>query len=388
MCVLTFAFTLALTLSVVKEPPMRQKLVINTSSPEGMLLQRASDERDPLIKIAMAKEFVEKYPSHPGLTYALGILEETALETRQYDVAIDAAHRALTIDPNDLDIAYNGLKAAEGKKDPASIREFAGATASIANDFSSSAKPPDVDEEAWNKQLAYAKDVSTYADYAVFSAAMQTKEPASIVLLVEGLEQQNPKSAYLNKAYTRYFSALTQSGKSGKVMAAAERARSHFPDHEDALIILADGYFAAKDANRALSSSLSLLRVMKTKAKPEEVSSAEWERKRGNFLGRGYYIAGIVQAGQSLFIDSDQNLRSALPLIKGDATSTGVATFYLSVVNFKLAEATRDRTRLAQSLAFAKQSAGIAGPFQQQAWRNSIEIDKTIAQWNAAPARR
>ena len=57
----------------------------------------------------------------------------------------------------------------------------------------------------------------------MYSTAVQGP-PAITVELLSALEEQNPKSKYLEQAYAPYFLALNETGASAKIPAVAEKA--------------------------------------------------------------------------------------------------------------------------------------------------------------------
>ena len=96
-----------------------------------------------------------------------------------------------------LETAYKNLKDAEAKKDPDLVRKFAAESSKAARAIVATPEPEKADEkEAWASSVAYAKQVDTYADYALYALVLQPIETAKIVELCEALEAQNDKSQY------------------------------------------------------------------------------------------------------------------------------------------------------------------------------------------------
>ena len=107
---------------------------------------------------------------------------------------------------DELSTAYNDLKAAsESKKPPAEIKRLAVAAFAAAKK-NTGPLPADTDKEAWDARVKYAGDVSGFAEYAVYAAAVAAP-PAAAVDLYAYLEAQAPKSKYMGMAYPRYVRA-------------------------------------------------------------------------------------------------------------------------------------------------------------------------------------
>ena len=66
-----------------------------------------------------------------------------------------------------------------------------------------------------------------------------------------------------------------------------------------------------------------------------------------------------------------RNLRAALPLIKGNTAMLGPALFYLGVANYNLARLTLSKAKMLEAAKFSEDSAKIAGPYQDQAYKNA-----------------
>lgn len=280
--------------------------------------------------------------------------------------------------PDDLESAFKKLKDAESKKDAAQVRKLAAETCALARQAASAPAPEGgAEKEAWTAHVAYAHQVELQTEYALYATALQSP-PATMVELLSALEQQNPKSKYLDEAYGSYLLALTKTGGAAKVPAVAEKAIQNFPDNEDLLLVLADTAMNSKQSTRALGYAERLLAVLNKHPRPEGVSTADWERKRSASLGRGHLIAGIGHNDKAQYFDADKDLRAALPFIKANDSMMATALFYLGVANYQLGRMTGNRAQVLEAAKFSDQAAAMPGPFARDAWRNA-QIMRTDA---------
>ena len=279
---------------------------------------------------------------------------------------------ALLAFPADLDASYQALKEALPKKDVAEIKKLVAETSGLARTVISSPAPTDAAEkDAWTKQVAYARDVDAFTEYALLSTALTVGEPETTIDLITTLEAQNPKSKYLDGGYGAYFAALDKTGASAKIPAVAEAARKNLPDNEDLLLVLADNYASRKQVAAAGSASERLIAVLQKHPKPEGMSAADWDRKKTLALTHAYYYAGMAHAERSEHALCNQDLRSALPLVKGNEAMLAATLFYLGVSNYHVGRQGLDRGRILEGAKFSEECAAIRGPFQQQAWTNA-----------------
>ena len=272
--------------------------------------------------------------------------------------------------PDDLDSAYENLKQAESKKDVVQIKKLAAETCALARQEIATPMPEGAEKEAWNKRIAYVREIELRTEYALYSLAVQGP-PATTVDLLAALELQNPKSKYLDQGYANYIQALNQLGDAARVVTLAETALAHFPDNEDLLLVLADNALKKKQTDRALAYSEKMIVVLYKHPVPEGMTPADWERKKSVALGRAYWVAGMMHGEKNQYFEENKDLRAALPLIKGNEAMMAPALLYLGVANYQLGAMSRNRAQILEAASFSEQAAGIKGPLQQQAWNNA-----------------
>lgn len=242
---------------------------------------------------------------------------------------------------DDLDDALTALKQAEPSKDVAKIKELAAAAHAAAKKYEGPA-PADADKSSYEARAAYAKDVDHYSEYALYALAIQMRsDPRAAEDLINTLEQQNPKSDYL--------------------------------DMPEALTIEADSALSRKQNDRAVAIANRMIAAANRKP-PEGTSAADWEKIKDATLGRGYFIIGTTECERNKFLNSDKALRAALPYIKGDNAMMGPALFCLGVDNYNLANLTASKAKMLEAAKFSEQAAAIPGPTQDQAYKNSLAM--------------
>jgi tetratricopeptide (TPR) repeat protein len=277
-----------------------------------------------------------------------------------------------------LEDKYQSLKDAVTSKNVLEIKKLATELFPLVTEALAAPAPQgEDDKEAWSSGIAHAKGIGQYAEYALFSTAIESPAPV-LVDLISTLEEENPKSQYLDTAYGSYLVALSQTGAGSKVPAIAEKALVHFPENGDLLLVLADNAVNRKQTDRALNYANRLTAAMVKHRKPEGTTAAQWEHKRNASLGRGYWIAGMIYGERSQYAAADKNLRAALPLIPGNQAMVGPALFYLGMANYQLGKMTLNKARVQEAAKFSEQSAAIESAFADQARHNAI-VMKTEA---------
>ena len=102
------------------------------STPDGAMIAAIQKESDAAKKQAMLEEFVQKYPDSKTAGWAWAQLQAADLQAQQYDKAMEAGQKSLASDPDQVEVAYNNLKAAEGKNDPDAVMKWSAETSKLA----------------------------------------------------------------------------------------------------------------------------------------------------------------------------------------------------------------------------------------------------------------
>lgn len=276
---------------------------------------------------------------------------------------------------DELEDSYTKLKAAVASKDADAVKTDGAEAFKLAEVLVNAPQPSEADQvENWKQRVEYGREVVAYTEYALSYVA--TQDPAKAIDLVNTLLAQNPKSKYLDMACTQAYLAALGKGGTAKQIEGMTKVVAGVPDNEVALAALAEG-LANRNANSALNYANKLVAVLKTKAKPEGISEAEWDKAKTTWLATGYYISGAIYGGKSSWLECDREMKAALPLIH-DNTRLGVVYFYLGLANYQLGKITMDRPRIQAGLKYSQQAAAIPGPMKDQASHNVLAIQNEL----------
>jgi len=246
---------------------------------------------------------------------------------------------------DDLDDSMAAMKQAASSKDAAKIKDLAAKAHAVALKWEAPPGADVADKDAYQARAAYAKEVDEYSEYSLYALSTEST-PAVALDLIAALEKQNPKSKYL--------------------------------DEPSVLMALADNALTHKQTDRALALSRRLVAVGERKA-PEGVPEADWEKEKTTAVGRGYWISGVIHGERNQYKDADKDLRAALPLIKSNNAMMAPALFYLGTANYYIAKATLNKARMMEAAKFSQDAAAIPGPYQEQAYKNALQIKSEAA---------
>jgi len=360
-------FLLALALAVAPVGGFAQcfKLAeVNAEKPEGQLLQQIGQESDEAKKLALLEKFTAEYPQHEAAGWVLEQAQAAYLKANNPDKALEAGEKILALAPTCVESAHQSLKAAEAKKDADLILKWSAATSGAALKVINSPKPSDEAEaESWKGRVDWAKQVNTYAEYSLYAAALQNPDPKKKIALVEALEQRNPASEYVAKAYGTLFLAYRQAGENDKALVLAEKVLAKDQSDPDMLLVVSSDYLAKKkDHEKVHAYTAKVVEVVNAQPKPEGVSDADWLKVKNARLGAAHFMNGTLYYAESNWGEVDKQLRAALPVLDNPQMKAE-ALYYLGFANYKLEKAQ-------EAADYYRQCAAIKSRFQALATKN------------------
>jgi hypothetical protein len=220
---------------------------IDAEKAEGKLLQQIMQENDAAKKTALLDQFSAEFPKHEYTQWVLEQLQVMYVKANDADKIIAAGDRLLALDPDDPDAGVQCLKAAELKKDTVLIKKYSAVTWTAAGKMASAPQPKEADEvAAWKSAVEYARQVEQYAEYALYRAAVESRDPKLTIELSEALIGGNPKGEYAGKLSDTLFVAYRQAGDNVKAVALAEQTVAGGQGSEDMLLVLANNYLEQK----------------------------------------------------------------------------------------------------------------------------------------------
>lgn len=274
---------------------------------------------------------------------------------------------------DDVSDAQTKLKSAVAQKNADAVLAAAAETFKLAKADINKPQPSEADQVSdWKARVEYAKEVATYAEYALAATAIQSGEPAKTVELVNALIAENPRSQYLDEACANAYLVALKPGGGAKQAEGMAKIVAGRPDNLVALTALCDLRPASGPAYAS-----KLLAAAK-RPRPEGVTEAEWEKMKTAAEGAGYFYLGFENAQKQAWVDCDKNLKTALPLISSDTNKLGVAYFSLGVCEYQFGKMTADRTRMQAGQQYMEKAAAIRGPYQNQAYQQNNAMKQEL----------
>ncbi|MBL8242179.1 MAG: hypothetical protein JNM66_32435 [Bryobacterales bacterium] len=352
----------------------KRQLIIDITTPEGATLKHLVDVPDPAQKLILMEDFAVRFPAHPSTSWVLGELQTIYSETGRFALAIATGERILKLDPDDIAISHNNLKAAEAATNAELVRKWAHATALAARRVATAARPAETDEASWRRGVDYAKQVAASCEYKLYALAVQASDVASRLEWSETLTRLNPASSYGPLIRQQVFISYQQAGNHTRAQAMVDEDLRANRASDDMLLYAASRAYARQDRPKVILYAKRLLDKLATQSPPEGVTIADWTKGRNAKQGLAQWMLGVMASNEQRWPDADQHLRAALPNVGQNKAISAEALYHLGLANYKLGEAKNDKNRIADALKYNMLCAAIAGDFQAQAKLNVASI--------------
>ena len=167
------------------------------------------------------------------------------------------------------------------------------------------------------------KEIKDPAEYNAYVGAVQQPDAAAKISGLEAFLSQYPNSVMKEDALELLMGAYQQTNNAAKMNDAAQRLLQANPNNLRALALMAYSKRAAAEANQNPQQNLAEaaqyaergLQALKTAAKPEGMSDADFEKLKSQMSTIFNGVAGIAALQSKNFPQAEERLRAA---VQGD----------------------------------------------------------------------
>ncbi len=325
-------------------------------------------ETDAQRKVALLEQFLVLFPNSEPVGWVYSELQDRYRRAGNLDNALAMGEKVLALEPDNLETARLNWRIAETKGDAELVKQWAAATAKIAEHVVKIALPSDPeDNKAAQERIAYARQFIVNTDHDDYMKARQVKDPAGRIAALEEFVKKSPQNPYMDQIEIVEFLAWREIGNVEKTLAAAEKIIAHNDTRDDALLFVAEINFRRKkDPRRVVALATKFIERISVAEKPDGMTDQEWTRAKNQNLALAHFMIGSIHFQSEQWPSADRALRAALPFIGDDQLRVSVLNS-LGWANYKMKDAI-------EAIKFYRMCAAIPSPLQEQASQSVVSI--------------
>jgi len=335
---------------------MQTHELLSSRSIGDMTLREVVLLEDEGRKSTLLEQFIAGNPRDEASEFILPYLRESYQKQKRYDRLVEMTDRQLALHPSEFDLAYDTLKTVEEGKKPDLSHKAAEMTSAAAR-AAIQAKPKQED-------LARATQVMGYADYLLYTEALQTEETDKRLESLRKLAEHGAQSPYYGAIQQQRYELYRKQGNVKQMSAVAEETLQQDPENEEMLVILMEALNQKHtDPVRVSAYAQHLLKGLRDKPKPDSMGEADWTRRKAQLRARAFMLMGNAYFDMERFQDADQALRQALPLNRGDEQVTAALLVRLGWANYQM-------KNYKEALRFNQECLNLHSTYRDQAAKN------------------
>lgn len=338
-------------------------------TPESEFLELVDLVEEPKKQIDLLTAFQSQFPKYEGMAAIHAQMQGIFVDLKQWDKSIAAGEKALSLDPNNVEVVKLIVQAAEEKKDETLLAKWRDRLKALQPEtdvtVASNEHLPFIDDEPAGDLdkvdlTTVPKQQMARLEAIVFNRALSEKDYKRKLQLLSLFEKEFPKSQRI--ASIRYLFYLTYREKEDtkKALKAAEALLDIDRTHEDVLFYLAQVYFAGqRDSAKVLSYSVAIQQIVATKARPDNIPADTWEKQKHTLMQQTTYMTAMIRVNQENWPAADKALRTALTYVPADSDLSANILNNLGWANFKIGNP-REALRFYQQCASIRSSVQAA----------------------------
>jgi hypothetical protein len=337
------------------------KIVIPAGTPEDHDLQLISNEQDASKKLAMYKDFVQKYSSNPAaVAYGDWQISQSYQATGDLSNALEYGDQAMAGTPRNLDILVSQASIAQQAKNNAKLIDYAAKGGVVCSSAGKQPKPDGVSDEDFSRQVAEEKNTSKnncdFLESAGFNVIASETDAKSRMAYIEKYSAAFPDSKFQNdvSSYAMYSLGPGQLNDQARLFAYGEKTLAANPNSLAALLLLAGAYVDdAKPGSLGKSVNYSQKAIAAAKA---DEPDADKSRKLSG--GMAHSILGYAYIKQDKTAAAVPELKAAAGFLKGqDEQQYSIALYRLGFAYAKL-------NRVGEAREVLTEAVKLPGPVQ------------------------
>jgi tetratricopeptide (TPR) repeat protein len=320
---------LIIFLMVAASPAAAQlgrRVSVQAGTPEDKELTAITNATAPQQKLALLDKFAAEHPSGDMALMADQLYVSVYASLKNYPKVYEYGEKALAIDPNNLEIGVQLVRAAQLQNNAAKMFTYGLQVGQMVTRYKAEPPPAGTPADEWaaekQQNLAAAQPNIDWVAGVLYSAAAAQPSAAQRAAYLDRFMNAFPDSSYTENAEYRIAEAYHRSGENDKLLAFVEKRVTLNPDDVGMQVLLAD-YLSSKgtDLDRAVAAANKAIQVLSTATKPANMTEAQWETQSNGQKGLAYSALGQVYVNQKDNAKAVAAFQQATPLLKGSTVN-------------------------------------------------------------------
>ncbi len=377
---LTLALVACITLSVPAQAQIGKRVMIGAGTPEDKALAEINAAADAQRKLALTDKFLAEYGKGDMAVVAYELYISHYMAEKNYDKVFEYGEKLLQVDPDNFAAAVNLVRAAQEKTDTAKLFAEGERAGGIIVRYKEKPAPDGMEATTWEqekaKSLAEAQDNLNYVQYALFSTAYQTRDPAGRAALLERFIAAFPASPYAANAQVLTAASYQQAQNYPKMLDTTQKVLARDPKNLNTLILLADYYSErGEQLDKAEGYAKKALEALASAPKPEGVTAEQWAKQVSLQKGLAWSSLGQIYINRKRDAQALEAFKTAAPLLKADAVTYARNQYRMGFALLNL-------RRVAEAREALNEAASIDSPYRR------LAQEKLHSLPGAAPAKK
>lgn len=330
-----------------------KRISVQAGTPEDKELTAINAAATAQQKLALLDKFSAEHPSGDMALMACRLYVDVYSSLKNYAKVYEYGDKALAIDPNDLQVGVQLVRAAQLQPNNAKLFTYGLEVGKMATRYKALPPPAGFPADEWEAQkkqaLTSAQPSIDWVAGVLYHAAT-TEAPAKRAADLDRFIDAFPDSSYAQNAEFHIADAYHRAGESEKMLAFVQKRVAANPNDLLMQLLLAD-YLSTKGTNldQAEASAKKALDILSTAQKPASMSDAQWQKQSNGQKGMAYSALGQVYAEQKKNDEAVKAFEQAKPLLEGSTENSARNSYRLGYTLAKMKRYAEARAALEEA---------------------------------------
>jgi tetratricopeptide (TPR) repeat protein len=300
-----------------------KQIGVPVGTPEDHALTAINATKDPQQKLALIEKFAAAHPQGNMALMADRLFVNVYSTLKNYAKACEYGEKALALDPNDLETAVEGVRAAQLRNNAQEMYFFGIRVGQMVARYNVQPAPPGLTAAGWAvKKKETLENVKPQVDWVagvLYDAAMAQSSADTKAALLERFVTAFPGSSYAQNAPYQIAAAYERAGETDKLVVFARKRIAANPNEIAMRLVLAD-YWSQKgiDLDQAEAAAKKVLAILAQQTKPAGTADGKPQEHSNTQEGLAYSVLGQIYVRQKQNRKAIKAFERAEPLLKSD----------------------------------------------------------------------